>query len=49
MGKVIGRNGHTVAAIRNLLDAGAARAGVNVVLRVDERKDENLVDSGDDA
>ncbi len=42
MGKVIGRNGHTISAIRNLLDAGALRAGVKVVLRVDERGDEYL-------
>ena len=40
-GKVIGRNGHTVSAIRSLLEAGAEKAGTRVVLRVDERSDEN--------
>lgn len=40
MGKVIGRNGRTVAALRSLLEAGAIRAGVKATLRVEEKPDE---------
>jgi|MDTC01.1.fsa_nt_gb hypothetical protein len=34
VGKIVGRNGHTVSAIRNLLNAAAARNGQKVVLQV---------------
>lgn len=40
VGKVIGRNGRTVAALRSLLEAGAMRAGVKATLRVEERSAE---------
>jgi uncharacterized protein len=36
VGKVIGRNGHTIAALRNLLTAAAARTGHQVVLQIVE-------------
>lgn len=36
VGKVIGRNGHTIAALRNLLSAAAARTGHQVVLQIVE-------------
>ena len=47
VGRVIGRNGHTVAAIRSLLSAGATRAGKRVILRVDERQEEFLPKAAD--
>ena len=34
VGKIVGKNGHTVAAIRNLLIAAAERQGESVSLRV---------------
>ena len=36
VGKVIGRQGRTIAAIRNILAAGAARHGQKAILQVDE-------------
>ena len=36
VGKVIGKHGHTVAAIRNLLGAAAARHGQRVQLQIVE-------------
>jgi predicted RNA-binding protein YlqC (UPF0109 family) len=36
VGKVIGRNGHTITAIRNLLNAAAARSGQQVSLQIVE-------------
>jgi predicted RNA-binding protein YlqC (UPF0109 family) len=36
VGKVIGRNGHTITALRNLLSAAAARTGHQVVLQIVE-------------
>jgi predicted RNA-binding protein YlqC (UPF0109 family) len=36
VGKVIGRNGHTITAMRNLLNAAASRSGQSVVLQVVE-------------
>jgi predicted RNA-binding protein YlqC (UPF0109 family) len=36
VGKVIGRNGHTITAMRNLLAAAAARSGYQAVLQIME-------------
>jgi hypothetical protein len=36
VGKVIGRNGHTITAMRNLLSAAASRSGQSVVLQIME-------------
>ncbi len=36
VGKVIGRNGHTITAVRNLLSAAAARTGQQVLLQIVE-------------
>jgi len=36
MGRIIGRHGHTISAIRSLLDAAAEKHGILVSLRVDE-------------
>jgi predicted RNA-binding protein YlqC (UPF0109 family) len=36
VGKVIGKHGHTIDAIRNLLAAGAARHGQKAVLEIVE-------------
>ena len=36
MGKVIGKQGRTIAAIRNVLSAGAARHGQKVLLQVED-------------
>lgn len=36
VGKVIGRNGHTITAMRNLLAAAAARTGHQAVLQIVE-------------
>jgi len=36
VGKVIGRNGHTITALRSLLSAAAARTGHQVVLQIVE-------------
>jgi len=36
VGRVIGRNGHTIAAVRNLLTAAAARTGRQVFLQIVE-------------
>jgi predicted RNA-binding protein YlqC (UPF0109 family) len=36
IGKVIGKHGHTIIAIRNLLAAGAARHGEKAVLEIVE-------------
>jgi len=37
VGHLIGRNGHTVKALRNLMSAAAAREGMKVALRIDPR------------
>jgi predicted RNA-binding protein YlqC (UPF0109 family) len=34
VGKVIGRNGHTITAMRSLLNAAASRSGQSVVLQI---------------
>ena len=51
VGKVIGRNGRTVAALRSLLEAGASRAGVKATLRVHEAQEEtaSVDEAGSDA
>lgn len=36
IGRVIGRNGHTIEAIRSLVGAAAERSGLNVGVEVDE-------------
>ena len=36
VGRVIGRNGHTITAMRNLLNAAASRSGQSVVLQIVE-------------
>ncbi len=36
IGKVIGKQGRTIVAIRNLLSAGAARHGQRALLQVEE-------------
>ena len=36
VGKVIGRNGHTITAVRNLLNAAALRSGQQVLLQIVE-------------
>ena len=36
IGRVIGRNGHTIGAIRNLVRAAADRNSLNVSVEVDE-------------
>jgi uncharacterized protein len=36
VGKVIGRSGHTIAAIRNLLTAAASRTGQQISLQIVE-------------
>lgn len=36
VGKVIGRSGHTITAMRNLLNAAASRSGQSVVLQIVE-------------
>lgn len=36
IGRVIGRNGHTIEAIRSLVDAAAERNGLSVGIEVDE-------------
>jgi predicted RNA-binding protein YlqC (UPF0109 family) len=36
VGKVIGRNGHTITAVRNLLSAAAHRSGQQVFLQIVE-------------
>ena len=36
IGRVIGKQGRTIAAVRNLLSAGAARHGQKAVLQIDE-------------
>ena len=36
VGKVIGRNGHTITAVRNLLNAAANRSGHQVFLQIVE-------------
>ena len=36
VGKVIGRNGHTITAVRNLLNAAALRSGQQVSLQIVE-------------
>ncbi|MEI6350790.1 MAG: KH domain-containing protein [Verrucomicrobiota bacterium] len=36
VGKVIGKQGRTITAIRNLLSAGAARHGQKALLQIDE-------------
>jgi len=38
VGKVIGKQGRTIAAIRNLLAAGAARHGQKALLHIDDEK-----------
>jgi uncharacterized protein len=34
VGRVIGRNGHTITAMRSLLNAAASRSGQSVVLQI---------------
>ena len=36
IGKVIGKQGRTIAAIRNLLSAGAARHGQKALIQIEE-------------
>jgi uncharacterized protein len=36
VGRVIGRNGHTITAVRNLLNAAALRSGQQVSLQIVE-------------
>ncbi|HWL52822.1 MAG TPA: KH domain-containing protein [Chthoniobacteraceae bacterium] len=36
VGKIIGRQGRSIAAIRNLLAAGAAKKGKRAVLQIEE-------------
>ena len=36
VGRVIGRNGHTITAVRNLLSAAAQRSGQQVFLQIVE-------------
>lgn len=36
MGRIIGRNGYTVSALRSLLDAAAQRHHIRATLKVDE-------------
>ena len=36
VGRVIGRNGHTITAVRNLLNAAASRSGQQVSLQIVE-------------
>jgi uncharacterized protein len=36
VGKVIGRSGHTISAMRNLLSAAAARTGHQAILQIVE-------------
>ena len=36
VGKVIGRSGHTIAAMRNVLNAAASRTGQQVFLQIVE-------------
>jgi len=36
VGKVIGRNGHTITAVRNLLSAASSRSGQQVLLQIVE-------------
>jgi predicted RNA-binding protein YlqC (UPF0109 family) len=36
VGKVIGRNGHTITAVRNVLSAAASRSGQQVLLQIVE-------------
>ncbi|MEM0969700.1 MAG: KH domain-containing protein [Verrucomicrobiota bacterium] len=38
MGRIIGRNGYTISAIRSLLDAAAHKHGIKATLRVDEHE-----------
>jgi len=38
IGKVIGKHGHTIAAIRNLLSAAASRHGQRAVLQIVEEE-----------
>lgn len=42
VGKVIGKQGHTIRAIRNLLGATAARQDKKVALEIVERPDPNV-------
>ena len=39
VGKVIGKQGHTIRAIRNLMEATAARQGRRVALEIIERQE----------
>jgi len=36
MGRIIGRNGYTISAIRSLLNAAAAKHQIHATLRLDE-------------
>ena len=40
IGRVIGKNGYTVSAIRSLLNAAAVRDGLSVVLKIEEGENE---------
>lgn len=38
VGKIIGKHGHTINAVRNLLGAAASRHGQRAVLQIDEER-----------
>ncbi|MGI8602884.1 MAG: KH domain-containing protein [Verrucomicrobiales bacterium] len=40
VGLIIGRNGHTVKALRSLMTAAATREGIRISLRVEPRDEE---------
>ncbi len=42
VGKVIGKQGHTIRAIRNLMAATAARQGKKIALEIDERPEPGI-------
>ncbi len=42
VGKVIGKQGHTIRAIRNLMAATAARQGKRVALEIVERQEQSV-------
>lgn len=47
--RVIGKNGHTLSAIRSLLNVAAAKHGIKVSLKVGSPKDEDAEASGSEA
>jgi uncharacterized protein len=48
VGHVIGRNGHTIKALRSLMTATAIREGLKVSLKVDPRSDTPASAAGSD-